>query len=477
MVDVLIIAGSTSDKDIVDKAANVLDDFAITYRIEYASAHREPDRVKRIVTENDAKVMIAIAGLSAALPGVVASYTDKPVIGVPVNVALEGLDALLATMQMPKGVPVATVGIDNGQNAAYLAARILGKGASLRKIPQSYAEAGVDEFQVTKGLEVLGSFVRESFKHGEVMQDFGHYANTVKISDSLCIALSTDGVGSKVLVAEQVGRYDTIGEDCVAMNVNDLICIGATPVAFVDYIASEAPLPLEVIRQIGSSLLLACKQSEIPILGGETAILPEIIRGQKGIGFDLAGTAVGVAKPEELFDGSAIQPGDVILGIASNGIHSNGFTLARKVLFSKYNVSDNMSWGVTLGDELLRPTTVYVPHFKALKKENVRIRGMAHITGSGYRKILRLGQFKFIIEELPDIPPIFALIRTTGDISWKEMFSTYNMGIGMVIVIPEKDVEKALKVISVIGKAYRIGKVEESVSGVIEIKPFGVKIE
>jgi phosphoribosylformylglycinamidine cyclo-ligase len=477
VVEVLIIAGSKNDKNIVDKTTAILDDFNISYRIEYASAHREPEKVKTIVTKSDAKVMIAIAGLSAALPGVVAAHTDKPVIGVPVNVALEGLDALLAIMQMPKGVPVATVGIDNGQNAAYLAARILGMGTSSKKIPQSYAEAGVDELQVAKGLEVLGGFVRESFKQAEVMQDFGHYANTIKISDNLCLALSTDGVGSKVLVAELAGRYDTIGEDCVAMNVNDLICVGATPVAFVDYLASEAPLPLNIIEQIGRSLLAACNQSGIPILGGETAILPDMIRGQNEIGFDLAGTAVGVAKPEEIFDGSAIRPGDAILGIASNGIHSNGFTLARKVLFSNYNVSDILPWGVTLGDELLRPTTIYVPHFKILKNVDVRIRGMAHITGSGFRKILRLGQFKFAIEEFPEIPSIFTLIQNTGDIAWKEMFLTFNMGIGLVVIVPEEDAEKALKAISVIEKAYRIGTVEESVSGVVEIKPYGVRIE
>jgi len=477
MVDVLIIAGSESDNAIVDKAVTVLDDLKISYKIEFASAHRDPDRVKTIVTKSNAKVMIAIAGLSAALPGMIASLTDKPVIGVPVNVALEGLDALLATMQMPKGVPVATVGIDNGHNAAYLAARILGIGTSMKKIPQTYAEAGVDEWLVSKGLETLGKYVKESFKQGEVMQEFGHYANTVKISDDLCIALSTDGVGSKVLVAELVGRYDTIGEDCVAMNVNDLICIGATPVAFVDYLASEAPLPLDTIEQIGQSLLSACKQSEIPILGGETAILPDMIRGQKGTGLDLAGTAVGVARPEELFDGSNIQPGDAIIGIASNGIHSNGFTLARKVLFSKYDVSEALPWGITLGDELLRPTTVYVPHFKALKSADVEIRGMAHITGSGFRKILRLGQHKYLIEEFPSIPPIFSLIQGTGNIAWKEMFMTFNMGIGLVVIIPEEDVEKALRTLSVLQDAYRIGRVEESVTGSVEIIPYGVRIE
>lgn len=477
MVDVLVIVGSKSDKPIVDKAVTVLDELRISYSIEYASAHREPDRVKRIVTESDSKVMIAIAGLSAALPGVVASYTNKPVIGVPVKVSLEGLDALLSSMQMPRGVPVATVGIDNGQNAAYLAARILGIETSEKKVPQTYAEAGVDESLVLLGLETLGGYVRESFKQGEVMQDFGHYANTVKLSDNLCLALSTDGVGSKVLVAQLAGKYDTIGEDCVAMNVNDLICVGATPVAFVDYLASESPLPQAIIDQIGQSLLSGCIKAEIPILGGETAILPEIIRGLKRPGLDLAGTAAGIARPEELFDGSNIRPGDCIIGIASNGMHSNGFTLARKVLFSEFTINDRLPWGVTLGDELLRPTTIYVPHFKALKRSGVEIRGIAHITGSGFRKLLRLGKFKYVFEEFPDIPAVFDLIQKIGRIEWREMFSTFNMGIGLVVIVPERDIEKTIDTLTTLEKVHKLGHVEESQTGLVQIRQYGVDIK
>lgn len=477
MIDVLVIAGSKSDEAIVKKTTDVLTELGISYVVEYASAHREPDRVRDIVTNSEARVMIAIAGLAAALPGVVASHTNKPVIGVPVNVALEGLDALLSLMQMPKGVPVATVGIDNGQNAAHLAARILGISHESKSVPKTYAEAGVDENLVGKGLEILGKYVRESFKYGEVMQDYGHYANTVKVSEDLCLALSTDGVGSKVLVAEMAKKYDTIGEDCVAMNVNDLICIGATPVGFVDYLASEKPLPEQIITEIGRSLLKACAESNIPILGGETAILPDMIKGKNGLGLDLAGTAVGIAKPGDLFDGSSIQPGDIILGIASNGIHSNGFTLARKVLFSKFKINDVLDWNVTLGDELLRPTRVYVKHFKELKKAGIEIKGLAHITGSGFRKILRLGHFTFSIDEFPEIYPIFELIRTTGNITWQEMFTTFNMGIGLVAIVPSSQVDDALTVLSKYNRTYRLGVVGKAKRGVVNIKPYGVKIE
>ncbi len=477
MVDVLVISGSKSDESIIKKTIDALDTLGLKYEVEIASAHREPERVKLIVQGTQAKVIIAIAGLAAALPGVVASFTEKPVIGVPVSAALGGLDALLSIVQMPKGVPVATVGIDNGQNAAHLAARIL-KIHSETKVmpPTTYAEAGVDEELVGRGLEVLGKYVKESFKFAEVTQDYGHYANTVKVSDSLCIALSTDGVGSKVLIAEMTGKYDTIGIDCVAMNVNDLICIGAMPVGFVDYLASEKPLPPEVLDQIGKGLLQGCKESGIPILGGETAILPDMIKGSKSIGLDLAGTAVGIAHPKELVDGSRIVPGDAIIGIASNGIHSNGFTLARKVILSRFSTSDELEWGSTVGDELLRPTRIYVEHFKALKNANIDVRGIAHIRGSGFKKILRLGAHRYSIDELPDIPPIFEFIKKIGKIEWQEMFTTFNNGIGLVVVIPQEEKERAIEVLKDLDAVYEIGHVGKSDDPKVELVQYGVTI-
>ncbi|MFW9919507.1 MAG: phosphoribosylformylglycinamidine cyclo-ligase [Candidatus Thorarchaeota archaeon] len=478
MADVLVISGSKSDEKVIKKTTDTLDELGIAYKVEIASAHREPERVKRIVEQSDARVIIAIAGLAAALPGVVASFTDRPVIGVPVSAALGGLDALLSIVQMPKGVPVATVGIDNGQNAAHLAARILNiRTAPTGKPPATYAEAGVDEYLVGQGLAVLGKFVKESFKYGEVTQDYGHYANTVKINDDLCIALSTDGVGSKVLIAELAGKYDTIGIDCVAMNVNDLICIGSMPVGFVDYLASEKPLPPDILEQIGSGLLQGCKESGIPILGGETAILPDMIKGAKGIGLDLAGTAVGISHPSELVDGSKIVPGDVILGIASNGIHSNGFSLARKVILSKYNIDEMFEWGTTVADELLRPTRIYVEHFKALRKAKIDVRGIAHITGSGFRKILRLGPHRYSIAELPDIPPIFDLIKNVGQIEWQEMFTTFNNGIGLVVIVPQSQLGQAIDVLQGLDDVFELGHVGKSDVPKVELIQYGVTIK
>ncbi|MHA1741226.1 MAG: phosphoribosylformylglycinamidine cyclo-ligase [Candidatus Thorarchaeota archaeon] len=476
MVDVLIIAGSRSDERIVQKAAGVLEELGIAFDVEYASAHREPDRVKATVQGTDAKVIITIAGLAAALPGFVASLTDRPVIGVPVSAALGGLDALLSMAQMPKGVPVATVGIDNGQNAAHLAARILGLADRISEAPRTYAEAGVDEIAVSEGLTVLGEFVRQSFEYSEVHCDFGHYANLVKINDDMLVAVSTDGVGSKVLVAQMAERFDTIGQDCVAMNVNDLICVGAEPVAFVDYLACRTPLPAWALKQIGESILKACRECGIPILGGETAILPEIISGHGPLALDLAGTAVGVASPGDVIDGSAIRPGDAIIGVRSNGLHSNGFTLARKVLLREYSLNDTLPWGCTLAEELLRPTTVYVPHFRALRKAQVDIRGIAHITGSAFRKILRLGGHHYGISELPEMPPVFRLIQEEGGIDWREMFTTFNMGIGLVVIVPEDDVERSLETLSQLDDAYHIGSVEESDRGRVSIPEYEVEI-
>ncbi len=477
MPRILIICGSKSDEHIAKKTTGVLDDNGVSYQLEYASAHREPDRVRAIVEVTDAEVIIAIAGLSAALPGFIASLTDRPVIGVPVSAKLGGLDALLSIAQMPKGVPVATVGIDNGQNAAHLALRILNLGKRKSKqVPRTYAEAGVDDDAILRGLKILGKFVKESFKGHTVMQDFGHYANTVKIDDHTCLALSTDGVGSKILVAEMMEKFDTIGIDCVAMNVNDLICIGAMPVGFVDYLAVEHPLKDTILEQIGRGLLEGCRQAGVPILGGETAVLPEMIRGAGSTGVDLAGTAVGIADCDELIDGRAIQDGDIILGVESNGIHSNGFTLARKVLLSHYSLENRLGKN-QLGEELLRPTRIYVPHFKALKRAGVKIHGIAHITGSGFKKILRLGNFEFNIEGLPPTQKIFELIQQLGSISDTEMFSTFNMGIGLIVVVDPKDADRARKTLMQHDTTYELGRVKASDRGRVVIKQKDVIFE
>jgi phosphoribosylformylglycinamidine cyclo-ligase len=477
MVDVLIISGSESDDEIVKKVTETLTDLHIKYVADIASAHREPERVRKLVKQANARVIIAIAGLSAALPGFIASLTEVPVIGVPVSAALGGLDSLLSIVQMPKGVPVATVGIDNGQNAAHLAARILGVRGEHAVIPHTYAEAGVNEKEIKDSLSIIGDFVRKSFSGSRVGQDYGHFANTIQINDEICLGMSTDGVGSKVLVAQLAGKFDTIGIDCVAMNVNDLICIGLDPIAFVDYLALHNTLPAPIMKQIAEGLLKGCQECGIPILGGETAILPDIIKAHHGIGLDLAGTAVGISQPDKLIDGSSITEGDAILGIASNGLHSNGFTLARKVILSKYRLNQLLPWGERVDNEMLRPTRIYVDHIRSLRKHNVSLHGLAHITGNAFKKLLRLGEHRFRIRNLPEAPPIFSAIQRIGTITDSEMFSTFNMGVGMTIVIPSDEMDNALQILRKHDEAIELGVIEESKQGVVDIEPFGVTLE
>ena len=202
-----------------------------------------------------------------------------------------------------------------------------------------------------------------------------------------------------------------------------------------------------------------------------------MIRGMGEYGLDLAGTAVGVAKPDDLFDGSKISPGDIIIGIESNGIHSNGFTLARRILQSKYHIHDVLPWGVSLAEELLRPTRIYVSHFNALREEGVAIKGLAHITGSGFRKIIRLGHHQYKIDDLPELPSVFNLIKTVGNIEWTEMFTTFNMGIGMIVIVTPDEADMTLDILSKKDRSYKLGEVQTSTEGRIEIPRYGVVIK
>jgi phosphoribosylformylglycinamidine cyclo-ligase len=434
MAEICILAGSTSDQEIVDKVLTVLKEQGIDYTYHVASAHREPQKVTEIVNESDAKVFICVAGLSAALPGFVASLTDKPVIGVPVSAKLGGLDALLSISQMPRGVPVAAVGIDNGANAAHLALRIL--GTTLSQPVDTYAKAGVDLVHEGKIIEILGKYTKQSFSFGKVMAEFGHYANLVEFGD-YALALATDGVGSKVLLAQKVGKYDTVGIDCVAMNVNDIICLGAKPIGFVDYLAYEQ-LTLDAVEGIAKGLLEGARQAEIPILGGETATLPELVKG-----FDLAGTALGVVQKDKVITGKDLTAGDVLLGLPSSGIHSNGLTLARKVA----KLSDTLSNGVAVSEALLTPTRIYVKEIMQLLNE-VPVKGLAHITGGGIRKLKQLNStVGYKLDNWPEIPPIFAYLQERGHIVDQEMFKTFNMGIGFVIAVSKTEKDAVQKVL------------------------------
>ena len=262
----------------------------------------------------------------------------------------------------------------------------------------SYAKAGVDRDAEEKSVSAILKIIKTTQKEMSIPE--GHYAASVPFGENL-ISLATDGVGSKVILAQELGKYDTIGIDCVAMNVNDLLAIGSIPYAFVDYIAIRKP-DEKLLSEIVKGLAEGCIQSEIPLVGGETAILPEIITSiSNEQGFDVAGTALGVHKTNESITGEKISSGDTIIGVSSTGVHSNGFTLARKVM------TDSES-----KKELLIPTRIYVKLIKSLlDSHRERIHGMAHITGGGFTNLLRIGKFHYSIEiDKENIPPIFGNI-------------------------------------------------------------------
>ncbi len=439
---VIVLAGSKSDHEIVKKVTDVLDEYSISYGEFVASAHRNPDQLDRILKENsETKVFICIAGLSAALPGVVASKVDQPVIGVPVNSALGGLDALLSIVQMPKGVPVATVGINNGANAAHLAARIIGVKKKNTE-PVSYAEVGVDREEEEQTVSEILSIIRRSHVTGELPQ--GHFAGGIRHGEEI-ISLATDGVGTKVLLAQEFENYKTVGIDCVAMNVNDLVATGSIPMAFVDYIAVEKQ-DKELIKDLVEGLVEGCVQSEIPLVGGETAVMTEVIKGIR-IGFDIAGTALGIQKADKMVTGSLIQAGDIMVGIESSGVHSNGLTLARKL-----NLDPETR------KELLRPTRIYVKAIKKLLDSEIEITGMAHITGGGFTNLLRLGKWHYNLKRW-EIPDLF--VRMGKGIDDREMYRTFNMGIGYVVIVRPTELEKTLDILNQFYPSYEIGRVEE----------------
>ncbi|MDI1495497.1 MAG: phosphoribosylformylglycinamidine cyclo-ligase [Cenarchaeum symbiont of Oopsacas minuta] len=262
----------------------------------------------------------------------------------------------------------------------------------------TYKKTGVDISKIKSIHHSIGRIIssthNKSVKHG-----FGHYAGIVKALGKN-IAVHTDGVGTKVLIAGMMKKYDTIGIDCIAMNVNDIICTGAAPIAFVDYIAANRN-DAKIFSQIATGLAKGAKMSGTPIVGGETAIMPDMFAG-KGFMFDLAGTIVGTIKDKPLL-GDATRRGDVIIGVNSSGLHSNGYTLARKALL-KFSLKDKIHKGSTIGDALLKPTRIYTkPTLEALQK--CTLHAIGHITGGSFSKLSRLKNLRYDIESLPKTPP------------------------------------------------------------------------
>ena len=243
--------------------------------------------------------------------------------------------------------------------------------------------------------------------------------------------MCTDGVGSKLLLAEQMDSIHTVGIDCVAMNTNDLICVGAEPLSFVDYVALDKP-DEDLMAKIGMGLAEGCKQSNCTLSGGETAILPELVHG-----FDIAGTSVGYVKQDKIIDGAKISEGDVLIGLKSSGPHSNGYTLIRKLFDGDKK----------LGKKLVEPTRIYVKEVMALIKQ-VDVHGIAHITGGGLDNISRINDnFQYVIDNPLPVPSIFDWLQEKGSVEDKEMYRTFNMGMGMLIIVSKDDAEKSVSIL------------------------------
>jgi len=311
----------------------------------------------------------------------------------------------------------------------------------LRSLAVTYKDAGIDIKRIKQSQATIGRLIASTHqlqKKAKTLSGFGHYAGIVEIPGGKLLATHTDGVGTKVIIAQMMKKYDTIGIDCVAMNVNDIICVGATPISFVDYIAANKN-DQEVFKQIVSGLVRGAKKAQVPIVGGETAILPDLISA-KNFSFDLAGMVVGILNKQELVLGDTITPGDIIIGVKSRGLHSNGYSLARKVLLSKYSLRHKIKGLGTLGDALLAPTEIYVqPVLEALLECNIH--GLAHITGGSFTKLLRLKKTGYMLDNLPEPPEIFQIIENE-DVEKEEMYKTFNMGIGFCLIVPEDEEEK-----------------------------------
>ncbi len=318
----------------------------------------------------------------------------------------------------------------------------------------TYKDAGVDIEEEEEAISALTDavlFAREG-KGAPLKSEFTGLVDFGEFALSLC----TDGVGTKLIVANKMEKWDTVGIDCIAMNVNDTICQGAEPIAFVDYLAVEEPDP-QLTKELGKGLQKGAELSNMTVIGGETATLGEIIDG-----FDIAGTALGYVKKEDIIDGSEVETGDKIIGLPSSGIHSNGLTLARKVVDeSEFSYHDEVEFGV-IGEELLKPTKIYTKRvMNAL--ENYEIKGMANITGGGLRNLSRINEdHRYVIDDPLEPQPIFDFLKREGDVDDEEMYRTFNMGMGFVMIVSSEIADEVAREVN--GKV--VGEVREG-SGVL----------
>lgn len=325
----------------------------------------------------------------------------------------------------------------------------------------TYKDSGVDIGKIKQSQNSIGNLISSTHKLQKkikIMSGFGHYAGIIEMPNGKLLATHTDGVGTKVIIAQMMKKFDTVGIDCVAMNVNDIICTGATPISFVDYIAANKNDESK-FRQIVKGLVAGAKKALVPIVGGETAILPDLISG-KNFSFDLAGTVVGMLDKQDLILGDRISSDDIIIGVKSSGLHSNGYSLARKALLSKYSIREKIKGIGVLGEALLEPTEIYVKPVLEILKE-CDIHGLAHITGGSFTKLLRLKKTGYVLDNLPEPPPIFQIIENQ-DVEKEEMYKTFNMGIGFCLIASEDEEEIINDVFKKHGfHSRQIGKITE----------------
>lgn len=336
-----------------------------------------------------------------------------------------------------------------------------------------YKSAGVDIEAGYRSVELIKDFVKETSR-AEVIGGLGGFSGAFSLSkirgmEDPVLLSGTDGVGTKIKLAFILDKHDTIGIDCVAMCVNDVACAGGEPLFFLDYIACGKNYP-EKIAAIVKGVADGCKMAGAALIGGETAEHPGLMPEDE---YDLAGFAVGVADRKDIIDGSGIKAGDVLVGIASSGVHSNGFSLVRKIFrmdeksLSRYY--DEL--GCSLGEALLTPTIIYVRALKAVKEAGIRIKGCSHVTGGGFfeniPRMLPRGVSARIIRSSYPVPPIFNLMQSEGRIEEHMMYNTYNMGLGMVMAVDPRDADGTIRAIESAGeKAYIVGEVTDSDKGV-----------
>lgn len=337
----------------------------------------------------------------------------------------------------------------------------------------NYKEAGVDIEAGYSAVRLMREHINKTLRK-EVISDIGGFSGAFSLKPFMnmehpVIVSGTDGVGTKLKIAFVLDRHDTVGIDCVAMCVNDILCCGAEPLFFLDYIACGKNEPSK-IASIVKGVAEGCRQANAALIGGETAEMPGFYPEDE---YDLAGFAAGIVDKDKMITGRDVKDGDVLIGVASSGIHSNGYSLVRRVFKMKKETLDTYyeALGMSLGEALLTPTKIYAGVFKILKENNVPIKACSHITGGGfYENVPRMlpeGMHACIRKDSYEIPPVFNMLKKDGNIDEKVMYNTFNMGIGMVMVVDPLESDRAVDLINHCGeKAYIIGEVREGMRGV-----------